>query len=53
MKYSIQRLEYSCMEFTQGDVGTLKEQLNEESKKHATDVELLHKKVAELEFKLK
>ena len=41
------------MEFTQRDVDTLKEQVKEESKKHASDVELLHKTVAELELKLK
>ena len=41
------------IEFTQGEVDTLKEQVNEKSKKHATDVEFLHQKVAELELKLK
>ena len=49
---SIQKLENS-IEFTQGEVDTLKEQVNEKSKKHATDVELLQQKVAELELKLK
>ena len=41
------------IEYTQGEVDTLKEQVNEKSKKHSTDVELLHQKVAELELKLK
>ena len=41
------------MKFAQDEVDTLKEQVTEESKKHATDVELLHKTVAELELKLK
>ena len=52
VKSSIRKLEVS-IEFTQGEVDTLKEQVNEKSKKHATDVELLHQKVAELELKLK
>ena len=52
MKSSIQNLEDS-IEFTQGEVDTLKEQVKEKSKKHATDVELLHQKVAELELKLR
>ena len=52
VKSSIRKLEDS-MEFTQGEVDTLKEQVNEKSKKHATDVEFLHQKVAELELKLK
>ena len=52
VKSSIRKLEDS-MEFTQGEVDTLKEQVNEKSKKHATDVELLHQKVAELKLKLK
>ena len=52
VKSSIRKLEDS-IEFTQGEVDTLKEQVNEKSKKHATDVELLHQKVAELELKLK
>ena len=45
VKSSIRKLEDS-IEFTQGEVGTLKEQVNEKSKKHATDVELLHQKVS-------
>ena len=52
MKSSIRKLEDS-IEFTQGEVDTLKEQVKEKSKTHATDVELLHQKVAELELKLK
>ena len=52
VKSSIQKLEDS-IEFTQGEVDTLKEQVKEKSKKHETDVELLHQKVAELELKLK
>ena len=48
----IQKLEDS-IEFTQGEVDTLKEQVKEKSKKQATDVELLHQKVAKLELKLK
>ena len=52
VKSSIQKLEDS-IEFTQGEVDTLKEQVEKKSKKHATDVELLHQKVAELELKLK
>ena len=52
VKSSLRKLEDS-IEFTQGEVDTLKEQVNEKSKKHATDVELLHQKVAELELKLK
>ena len=45
VKFSIRKLEDST-EFTQGEVDTLKEQVNAKSKKHATDVELLHQKVA-------
>ena len=52
VKSSIQKLEDS-IEFTQGEVDTLKEQVKEKSKKHATDVELLLQKFAELELKLK
>ena len=52
VKSSIQKLEDS-IEFTQGEVDTLKEQVKENSKKHETDVELLQQKVAELELKLK
>ena len=52
MKSSIQKLEDS-IEFTQGEVDTLKEQVKENSKKHETDVELLQQKVAELALKLK
>ena len=52
VKSSIQKLEGS-IEFTQGEVDTLKEQVKENSKKHETDVELLRQKVAELELKLK
>ena len=52
VKSSIQKLENS-IEFTQGEVDSLKEQVKQESKKHATDVESLHKMVAELELKLK
>ena len=52
VKSSIKKLENS-IEFTQGEVDTLKEQVEQESKKHATDVESLHKMVAELELKLK
>ena len=53
MKPSKQKLENS-IEFTQGEVDTLKVQVEQESnKKHATDVESLHKMVAELELKLK
>ena len=52
VKSSLRNLEDS-IEFTQGEVDTLKEQVNEKSKKHATDVEFLHQKVAELELKLK
>ena len=52
MKSSIQKLEDS-IEFTPGEVDTLKEQDKENSKKYETDVELLHQKVAELELKLK
>ena len=52
MKSSFQNLEDS-IEFTQGEVDTLKEQVKENSKKHETDVELLQQKVAELELKLK
>ena len=47
VKYSIQKLEDST-EFTHS-----KEQVKEESKKHTTDIELLHQKVAQLELKLK
>ena len=43
VKYSIQKLEES-IEFTQGEVDTLKEQVKEKSKKHATDVELCTKR---------
>ena len=52
VKSSIQNLENS-IEFTQGEVDSLKEQVEQESKKHATDVESLHKMVAELELMLK
>ena len=52
VKSSIEKLE-SSIEFTQGNVDTLKEQVEQESKKHATDVESLHTMVAELELKLK
>ena len=45
MKSLIRKLKDS-IEFTQGEVDTLKEQANEKSKKHATDMELLHQKVA-------
>ena len=45
VKSSLRNLEDS-IEFTQGEVDTLKEQVNEKSKKHAKDVELLHQKVA-------
>ena len=38
VKSSIKKLENS-IEFTQGEVDTLKEQVEQESKKHATDVE--------------
>ena len=44
VKSSLRNLEDS-IEFTQGEVDTLKEQVNEKSKKHATDVEFLHQKV--------
>ena len=46
VKSSIQKLENS-IEFTQGEVDSLKEQVKQESKKHATDVESLHKLVTE------
>lgn len=52
VKSSIHKLEDS-IEFTQGEVDALIGKVNEKSKKHATDVELLHQKVAELELKLK
>ena len=52
VKSLIQKLENS-IEFTQGEVDNLKEQVEQESKKHATDVESLHKMVAELELTLK
>ena len=52
VKSSIQKLENS-IEFTQGEAESLKEQVKQESKKHATDVESLHKMAAELELKLK
>ena len=52
MKSSIQKLENS-IEFTQCEDDTLKEQVKEKSKKHATDMELLQQKVAELQLKLK
>ena len=52
VKSSIKKLENS-IEFTQGEVDAFKEQVEQESKKHATDVESLHKMVAELELKLK
>ena len=52
VKSSIRKLE-DIIEFTQGEVDTLKEQVKEKSKKQATDVELLHQKVAKLELKLK
>ena len=42
-----------AVEFTQGEVDSLKEQVKQESKNNATDVESLHKMVAELELKLK
>ena len=52
MKSSIQKLEDS-IEFTQGEVETLKEQVKENLKQHKREVELLHQEVAELELKLK
>ena len=52
VKSSIQKLKNS-IEFTQDEVDSLNEQVKQESKKHATDFESLHKMVTELELKLK